>query len=116
MQPECSRGLAAVGVQTGQGDEPVFSQLWEARAFAIVVCLSEGGYFSWPEWVDALSRHVAQASRIEAEGGRARSDYEQWVDAAEELLVARGLTSLEQLRARRLAAWPIDTNHAVPRA
>lgn len=82
----------------------VFKEPWEAKAFAIVVSLSQAGFFTWSEWVDCFSEHVARATEAEASGAAPKSYYEQWVDAAEALLVAKGLTSAEQLFARRLGA------------
>lgn len=97
--------------QTGPLPERQFETPWEARAFALVVCLSEAGHFSWAEWVECLARHVADASTVQSCDGRASSYSEQWITAAEELLVLKGITSPEQLRARRLGAWPIASEH-----
>jgi nitrile hydratase accessory protein len=89
----------------------VFKEPWEAKAFAIVVTLSRNGCFAWPEWVDCFSRHVAEATKVEAAGGRAKTYYEQWADAAEELLVSKGVTSYEQLFARRFGAIAPSDSH-----
>ena len=94
-----------------RGDEPAFPEPWQARAFAMVVALSEAGHFTWAEWVDCFSRHVARAAQAEP----ARSYYEQWMDAAEELLVTKGLTSREQLFAKRLEAIVAPSSHPVPK-
>ena len=37
-------------------EEPVFSEPWQAEAFALVVALHERGLFSWAEWAEALWR------------------------------------------------------------
>lgn len=94
------------------GSEANFRDPWEARAFAMIVCMAEAGHFTWREWVDALSHQVACATQAAARGEREPTYYEQWLDAAEALLVARGVTSPEQLRARRIGAWPIEAAHA----
>lgn len=96
-------GLCA-GQPAAAPREAAFQSPWEAKAFALVVSLSEAGYFTWSEWVACFSRHVARAGQAQARGEVAKTYYEQWVDAAEELLVARQLTSREQLLARRLGA------------
>ena len=93
------------------GSEANFRHPWEARAFAMIVCMAEAGHFTWQEWVDTLSRQVALATQAATKGDREPSYYEQWLDAAEALLVARGVTSPEQLRARRIGAWPIEPAH-----
>ena len=88
-----------------------FDEPWEARAFAIVVALSEQGLFTWPEWVECLSVHVARATEQAAAGGVPKPYYEQWVDAAEALLIAKGVTSAEQLFAKRLGAIQAASQH-----
>ena len=96
------------------GESPQFQAPWEARAFAMVVKLSEAGLFTWSEWVGFLSRSIAESGAKEATDGRRRSYGEQWIAAAESLLIAKGVTSAEQLQARRLACWPINPGHAHP--
>lgn len=88
-----------------------FKEPWEAKAFAIVVTLSGEGLFTWSDWVDCFSAHVSRATAAEAAGEPARTYYEQWLDAAEELLVAKGVTSVEQLFARRLGAIRASIGH-----
>lgn len=102
----CSRSLPICA----DGDM-VFTEPWEAKAFAIVVTLSQTGYFTWSEWVDCFAEHVAKATSIEAAGGVPKTYYEQWVDAAESILVSKGITSAEQLVARRLGALQAATKH-----
>jgi nitrile hydratase accessory protein len=87
----------------GNDDDLKFAAPWEAKAFAIVVSLSQAGHFTWAEWVECFSREVALDAGIESANGRARSYYEQWLSAAESLLSAKGLMTAEQLQARRLA-------------
>lgn len=82
----------------------VFREPWEARAFALVVTLSQAGYFTWSEWVDCFAEQVSKATDAEAAGHTPKTYYEQWVDAAESLLAAKGLAAPEQLLARRLGA------------
>ena len=39
-------------------NEPVFSEPWQAQAFAMVISLHRKGAFTWQEWADALSREI----------------------------------------------------------
>ncbi len=96
------------------GEPPQFQNPWEARAFAMVVKLADAGHFTWPESVGYWSQSIAESETNEATDGRRRSDGEQWIAAAESILIAKGMTSAEQLRARRLACWPIHPGHAHP--
>jgi len=75
-------------------EPPAFAAPWQAQAFAIVVQLAERGAFGWAEWVAAL------AAEPEGDG---RDPWERWLAAAERLVVAKGLTSFDQLAARRFA-------------
>src|SRR5512136_1748043 len=90
-----------------------FAAHWEARAFAIVVELAQAGQFTWAEWVECFSKEVAAASAVEAAGGRAPSYYEQWLNAAETMLVGKGLTSPAQLKARRFAIGAVGPAHVL---
>lgn len=110
-----SLATACGGLPVQAPAETAFQSPWEAKAFALVVSLSEAGYFSWSEWVACFSRHVARAEQAQARGELAKTYFEQWVDAAEELLVARRLTSHEQLLARRLSALVPPGTHVVRR-
>jgi len=82
----------------------VFKEPWEARAFSLIVSLSQAGHFTWSEWVDCFAVQVTKATDVEAAGQTPKTYYEQWVDAAEALLSAKGLVTEEQLFARRLGA------------
>ena len=90
-----------------------FSEPWEAKAFAIIVKLAQAGHFTWSEWVDCFSKEVAAATAVEAAGGSAKSYYEQWLDAAETLLVDKGVTSRQQLIAKRFAIGAAGSTHVL---
>ena len=76
----------------------VFSEPWEAQAFAIVVTLSDNGYFTWAEWANALAETI---SRSKENGGPIDgSDYYlNWVTALEQILESKGLTDVVSLSA-----------------
>lgn len=99
----------------GQADL-VFSAPWEATAFAIVVSLSKAGHFTWAEWVECFSREVAAATAIEAGGGTPPTYYEQWLAAAETMVAAKGIASVDQLRARKLGIAAAGPGHSLQKA
>ncbi len=74
--------------QPADDDGPVFSAPWQAKVFAMAVHLHAQGVFSWREWADSLSVHIAQ---FEREGGRVEGDryYRLWQCALEALLVQK---------------------------
>lgn len=78
------------------GDEPVFREPWEAHAFALAVTLHERGLFTWPEWAQALSEHIARA---QAAGDADLGDtyYRHWLTALESLVARKGASSPDEL-------------------
>jgi nitrile hydratase accessory protein len=74
-----------------------FDAPWHAQAFALAVHLSEEGHFSWPEWGAVFARHRAESTAC----GMADDDnnlyFLDWLAALEQLLVARGVTSMPEL-------------------
>ncbi len=68
-----------------QDDEPVFASPWQARTFALAVQCHEQGVFSWTEWADELSRHIAE---FEKQAPVVDSDdyYTVWQGALEALV------------------------------
>ena len=113
MPEAASSPLLCKALPIGVDTELTFAEPWEAKAFAIVVQLSQAGHFSWAEWVDCFSKEVAAASAVEAAGGEPKGYYEQWLSAAETLLVETGVTSRDQLLARRFAVASVGTAHVL---
>lgn len=93
-----------------RGDEQVFAAPWQAQVFAMTVALHEKGLFTWPEWAQALGRHVALGA---ADG----SDYyERWADALAELLERQGIATASDI-AHCIQAWhdaAARTPHGTP--
>lgn len=84
---------------TGPGDEPVFANPWEAKAFALVVHLYQQGHFTWPEWVEQL------VAEIKAAGDKAGGTdyYLLWLTAAEQLVARKRLCAGTELAGRKAA-------------
>jgi nitrile hydratase accessory protein len=86
-----------------EGDGPVFSEPWQAQAFALAVKLSEQGHFTWKEWAAALANELkAAVNRGEPDNGS--HYYEHWLAALEGLVASKGLASPTAL-SRRKKAW-----------
>ena len=77
-------------------ESAVFSEPWEAQAFAIVISLSDNGYFTWEEWANTLAETI---SKSKARGGPTDgSDYYlNWVTALEQILESKGLADFVSL-------------------
>jgi nitrile hydratase accessory protein len=86
---------------------PIFSSPWEARAFAMVVTLSNRGLFEWTEWASTFSAEIAQSEH--ALEGHTDDYYECWVNAAEKLLERKGVLSQSDFdlsAEMTLKSWP----------
>jgi nitrile hydratase accessory protein len=79
---------------------PVFSEPWQAQAFALAVRLSDQGLFTWSEWAEALGAELkAAADRGEPDDGS--HYYEHWVAALERLVEAKGIADRAALDQRK---------------
>ena len=76
--------------------ELVFEAPWEGRAFGVAVCLSEDKRYEWREFVDRLVDEIAVAER----DGVDSTYYERWLASLEQLLIAKGFVTAEELGAR----------------
>ncbi|WP_417767273.1 nitrile hydratase accessory protein [Stappia sp.] len=85
------------------GDEPVFREPWEARAFAMAVELHASGLFTWPEWAQALSTAIRDA-QADGDPDCGDSYYRHWLAALEAIVVTRAVATTEGLAERR-EAW-----------
>jgi len=88
-------------------DDPVFREPWEAQAFAMTVLLHQRGLFTWAEWAQALSAHIAGAAGTNANPANAAAEtpyYQHWLAALESLVAAKGVSSADELT-RYQRAW-----------
>lgn len=93
---------------SGNIDDPVFAEPWQAEAFAMVLALHEKGLFSWSEWADTLSSELKKPG-VAADG----SDYyDCWLRALETLLAAKDVASPRDVGSLA-AAWQ-RAAHATP--
>ena len=86
-------GNAALPRKNG---ELVFDAPWEGRVFGLAVALSDRKLYPWDEFRDQLIQEIASA---EAQGDPSPY-YERWLTAFESLLLAKGVISPEELKAR----------------
>jgi len=91
-----------------EGD-PVFSEPWEAQAFALAVKLSEQGYFTWKEWADELATEL-RAAEDRGEPDDGTHYYDHWLATLESLVTKKGLTDQTALSERK-EAWAVAYRH-----
>jgi nitrile hydratase accessory protein len=102
-------GLAALPRLPQDDGGPVFSEPWQAQAFALAVKLSEQGHFTWKEWASALADELkAAADRGEPDDGSRY--YQHWLAALERLVTSKGLSDPASLLARK-EAWADAYRH-----
>ena len=82
MKHEVLRDLPGIPMD---GENPVFNEPWEARAFAMTLALHERGVFTWPQWAEALSRQIAEA-RAAGDADLGDTYYQHWLRALESLV------------------------------
>ena len=80
--------------------EPVFTEPWEAHAFALAVKLSQAGLFTWSEWSAALADELAAASR-RGEPDDSSRYYHHWLATLEHLVASKNLVTSPSLRTRQ---------------
>ncbi|GAC1514930.1 MAG: nitrile hydratase accessory protein [Terriglobales bacterium] len=88
---------------------PVFSEPWQAQAFALAVKLSEQGHFTWKEWAAELAEELKAAAISGAPDDGSRY-YQHWLAALERLVILKGLSDRASLIARK-EAWADAYRH-----
>jgi len=76
-----------------QNGELLFSEPWEARAFALAVALNQSGRYPWRDFSAELAAQIAAA---EAQG-QASGYYERWLASLEEVLQSKGIIDTQEL-------------------
>ena len=95
-------GLAAVQSIPRDDDGPVFPAPWAARAFAMAVALNERGFFTLPEWSEALGAELAR--NAETETADPEAYWRAWLAALESVLASGMVARSAELAALR-EAW-----------
>lgn len=82
------------------GNGPIFSAPWEARAFAFVAALAESGTITWPDFQASLIAEIEAAGEDSATEYDSATYYRHWLAAAERLLASRKLLGKGELAKR----------------
>jgi nitrile hydratase accessory protein len=105
-----SESLAALPRLPRDESGPVFSEPWQAQAFALAVKLSEQGHFTWKEWAATLADELSAATNRGEPDDDGSHYYEHWLAALELLVTAKGLSNPAALLARK-QAWANAYRH-----
>ncbi|WP_180899889.1 nitrile hydratase accessory protein [Martelella soudanensis] len=79
---------------------PVFAEPWQLTAFSIVLALHEKGFFQWREWVNYLSAEI-DLGKDYGSSDYNTIYYNQWLAALENLVNDKGLSTFDELIARK---------------
>lgn len=86
--------------------EAVFTEPWEARAFAVAVALSEAGQFQWEEFQQTLIEEIGAAEQTGRTTSGGADYYLHWLGALTRLLNAKGIVDGAELDARMAEVGP----------
>jgi len=86
--------------------EAVFSEPWEARAFAVAVALCEAGQFRWSEFKKKLIDEIGAAEQAGRTASGGAAYYRHWLGALTRLLNAKGIVGGAELEARIAEVGP----------
>lgn len=87
----------------------MFSEPWEANAFALVVGLHEKGLFTWNEWAEVLGETLKT-------NDNETTYYHSWLDALETIVSQKSLVKSDEISVRK-AEWQkalMATPHGKP--
>ena len=99
MTQKADRQIATMEAQISlprENGELIFQAPWEARAFGLAVALNEQEIYEWCEFSAELAATITAAEQSNDPSGY----YARWIASLEELIIAKGLISREQLDAR----------------
>jgi nitrile hydratase accessory protein len=93
-------------------DQVVFTEPWQAHAFAMAVALAERGSIRWEEFRQLLIREIAATAD---DSGRVTSYYEAWLRALETALRVKSIVTPVEIehRVETIAANSPEPTRAV---
>lgn len=74
----------------------VFSEPWQAQAFAMTIQLHAAKLFTWPEWAQALTREIKEAQKS-GDPDSGDTYYHHWLNALEGLILQKNIGTSEQI-------------------
>jgi len=99
MTQKADQQISAMEAQIAlprENGELIFQAPWEARAFGLAVALNQKELYEWREFSAELAATIAAADQNDDPANY----YTRWIASLEELIIAKGLLSREQLDAK----------------
>lgn len=97
------RNLAERALPHRENSEPLFRLAWQARVFSLVVSLVKDGTITWASFQERLVHHISQTKPDSVCQSAEEIDllyFECWLEAAQEVLVAVGHISDQNVNDR----------------
>ena len=116
--PENSISIAFPSLNHDSGKDeqyPVFTEPWEAHAFAIAVKLSEKGRLKRSEWTNVLAEEIKKA-KDQGQPDFGNTYYQFWFSALETILLEKNILKKSDLKSM-MEQWRhayLSTPHGNP--
>ena len=75
---------------------PVFSEPWEAQAFAMALALHDKGLFTWREWAAKLAGEIRKAQAA-GDPDSGETYYHHWLATLERMVAEKGVATAQAL-------------------
>ena len=81
---------------TQDANGTVFTEPWQAHAFAMTLQLHEKGLFTWTEWASTLTEQIHKAQAL-GDSDTGATYYTHWLNALETLVLNKQLGTADQI-------------------
>ena len=81
---------------TQDANGTVFTEPWQAHAFAMTLQLHEKGLFTWTEWASTLTEQIRKAQAL-GDSDTGATYYTHWLNALETLVLNKQLGTADQI-------------------
>jgi nitrile hydratase accessory protein len=88
--------LPSDGTGASGEEQNVFSEPWQAQAFAMTIQLHAAKVFTWAEWASALTQEIKEAQNA-GDPDTGATYYHHWINALEKLILQKNIGTAEQI-------------------
>ena len=81
---------------TQDANGTVFTEPWQAHAFAMTLQLHEKGLFTWTKWASTLTEQIRKAQAL-GDSDTGATYYTHWLNALETLVLNKQLGTADQI-------------------
>jgi nitrile hydratase accessory protein len=88
--------LPNTSLGSNSDEQNVFSEPWQAQAFAMTIELHASKVFTWTEWASALTQEIKDAQSA-GDPDTGATYYHHWINALEKLILQKNIGTAEQI-------------------